>query len=374
MRSTKVLYGILDWGLGHATRSVAIIEALRANGADVEVASRGTALSWLKQRYPSLTMHEKPGKIISYAERFNTVKIASQLPGFAASIKEEQTFVAGLHQENHYDLIISDNCYGFFHPDVYSVFITHQLEVDLPFAVRSVFRTTVKSLIRSFNTVWIPDTPEHIFSGKLSKHTGDIPVEYLGPISHLPVAIRSAFPLVGMVSGPEPHRALMERALIDLFLKDGRPAIVIAGDPERGETTRENITIKPNPSAGELSALLRGAETLVCRSGYSSLMDLAILGKRAILVPTPGQPEQTYLARLWHETFGYATMTQSELESATTLPLMTGLAPTYKGNSLDVAVKRLFELRQAQLQSTGSVTVDKLNYSRQAQLPQTSSR
>jgi UDP:flavonoid glycosyltransferase YjiC (YdhE family) len=360
MRSTKVLFGILDWGLGHATRSVAIIEALRANGADIEVASRGTALSWLRQRYPEVAMCEKPGKSISYAERFNTVKIASQLPAFAASIKEEQTFVAALHQENHYDLIISDNCYGFFHPEVYSVFITHQLEVDLPLALRSVFKSTIKSWIRPFNTVWIPDTPEHIFSGKLSKVSSDMPVEYLGPISHLPIAIRSPYPLVGMVSGPEPHRALMERALIDLFLKDGRQAIVIAGDPRREETSQGNVTIKPNPTAGELSALLRGAETLVCRSGYSSLMDLAIIGKRAILVPTPGQPEQTYLANLWHETFGYAMMSQSELETAKSLPMVTGLAPTYKGNSLEVAVKRLIELRQAQLQSTSSVTVDKL--------------
>ncbi|MFM1932561.1 MAG: hypothetical protein RL226_1864 [Bacteroidota bacterium] len=337
----KVLYGILDWGLGHATRSVPIIECLRAHGADVKVATRGTALRWMQSRFPELEVIEKPGRVITYAERFNTVKIAAQMPGFAASLKEETAFVAEQHRLHGFDLIVSDNCYGFYHPGVKSVLITHQLQVDLPGGLSQLFRTTVKTWIKPFDRLWIPDAPEHPYSGKLAKLPKGIVADYLGAISHLPAPVAADIPLVGMVSGPEPHRTLMEHALVQLFRKDGRQAVVIAGDPGRSESVIDNVTVKPNPSAQELCNLLKGAQTLVCRSGYSSLMDLAVLGKRAILVPTPGQPEQTYLARLWHETFGYGMMTQSELENASSLPSMTGLAPTYKGDLLKAAVSRV---------------------------------
>ena len=38
------------------------------------------------------------------------------------------------------------------------------------------------------------------------------------------------------------------------------------------------------------------SKLLVCRSGYSTLLDLSVIQSRAILIPTPGQPEQEYLS------------------------------------------------------------------------------
>lgn len=127
-----------------------------------------------------------------------------------------------------------------------------------------------------------------------------------------------------MVSGPEPHRKLMELALLRWMKGIPGPCLLIAGRPGDKVEVNDHVTVWPDPSAEDLAGALCGAETIVCRSGYSSLLDLAALGQRAILVPTPGQPEQLLLARHWAQTFGMATCTQHELES--------GLVPVVSGS------------------------------------------
>ena len=61
----------------------------------------------------------------------------------------------------------------------------------------------------------------------------------------------------------------------------------------------------------ELAEVLRHAKHIIARSGYSTIMDLAALGllnskiknriSKIELIPTPGHPEQEYLAARFAE-------------------------------------------------------------------------
>ena len=133
----------------------------------------------------------------------------------------------------------------------------------------------------------------------------------------------------------------MEQALKAWMKTDGEPALLIAGRPCAQPQVDGRLTVWPDPTAEELAGALKGADTIVCRSGYSSLLDLAALGKRAILIPTPGQPEQVYLAKHWAQAFGMATCTQKQLESGQ-LPSPAGATPLLDANSR--AEKTLDEL------------------------------
>ena len=123
----------------------------------------------------------------------------------------------------------------------------------------------------------------------------------------------------------------MEQALMAWMKADDEPALLIAGRPGAQPQVDGHVTVWPDPTAEELAGALKGADTIVCRSGYSSLLDLAALGKRAILIPTPGQPEQVYLAKHWAEAFGIATCTQKQLEAGA-LPKPVGSVPHLEAN------------------------------------------
>jgi UDP-N-acetylglucosamine:LPS N-acetylglucosamine transferase len=135
-----------------------------------------------------------------------------------------------------------------------------------------------------------------------------------------------------MVSGLEPHRGLMEAALRDWMSDTKKPCLVIAGQPGGGVQVDGHITTWCDPSDAELASALQEANTVVCRSGYSSQLDLAALGTRAILIPTPGQPEQEALGKLWASRFGFTCLTQKQLEAGNLPEHATGSLPDEPAN------------------------------------------
>ena len=65
-------------------------------------------------------------------------------------------------------------------------------------------------------------------------------------------------------------------------------------------------------SAVSLNELICSSEFVIARSGYSTIMDLVQLGKKNILIPTPGQPEQEYLAAFLHSKKIIFSVTEDE--------------------------------------------------------------
>lgn len=322
-----VLFALLDWGMGHATRTAPLIQFAVDQGWAVHVATKGTALAFLRTQFSpeAISFHTKPGPDITYAKRGTWMKIAAQVPEFLSSIRKETSWTAEFVARHGITHIVSDNCYGVHHPDIPCVLMSHQLQLPVPNAVAALASTFVNKHAAQFRSVWIPDDESVGLSGALTSHHQLPHAEYVGILSRLsPHAAQGNWRTVGMVSGPEPHRKLMELALLRWMKGIPGPCLLIAGRPGDKVEVNDHVTVWPDPSAEDLAGALRGAETIVCRSGYSSLLDLAALGQRAILVPTPGQPEQLLLARHWAQTFGMATCTQHELES--------GLVPVVSGS------------------------------------------
>jgi predicted glycosyltransferase len=127
------------------------------------------------------------------------------------------------------------------------------------------------------------------------------PVTYLGLLSRFEIKETEAkYDVCIILSGPEPQRTIFEKIILkDLFnLQD--KIILVRGLPGAApfqKLPNSSVVIKNHLPSGELNEIIQQSKFVICRSGYSSVMDLAKLQKRALLVPTPAQTEQEYLAR-----------------------------------------------------------------------------
>ncbi|MDG2245166.1 MAG: glycosyltransferase [Flavobacteriales bacterium] len=345
MRRPKVLFAILDWGLGHASRSTPLAEWLVDNDCEVTIASSGTAQKWLEGTFPAAEIIVKPGIDIHYAKRFTSLKIAAQGGAFLNSILAERKWTKSLHEKHQFDFIVSDNCYGVKHEGVPSFLITHQLNLPLPSLVKKATKSAFEGFFEGFSEIWVPDSNSQL-SGQLSKASLNIKVEEIGSLSHLTNSEpASDGKIVGMVSGPEPHRSLLSGMMGELFEKLNTSCIIFGGIPDGEPKTSGQVQFIPHPTSEQLSTELSRAKYIVCRSGYSSLMDLAHLKKQALLVPTPDQKEQEYLANHWKEQFNFATVAQQDFKKLTRLPELGGQIPQMTTNQKAFAkLKEVIEL------------------------------
>jgi UDP:flavonoid glycosyltransferase YjiC (YdhE family) len=306
----KVLIAPLDWGLGHAARCMPVIDQLLSNGHAVHLAGNGASLLFLKDKYPQLPAHELPGYNIRYPVGKNaSVQILLQSPRMFRTIQQEHRFVEKIVADHHIDSIISDNRYGVWNKKCKNVIICHQVAIQSPdgFAwLNPLFLRAHFRMMKNFDVLWIPDEPGDInLSGKLS-HGFRIPMPhiYIGTLSRFAglkkqtaAATGKKYRIVALLSGNEPQRTFFERQLIPELKKQDDTCLLIQGVTEKKSwQTDGNLDIATFLQANEMISILQEAETIICRSGYSTLMDLAALGKKAILVPTPGQTEQEYLA------------------------------------------------------------------------------
>jgi predicted glycosyltransferase len=301
----SVLVAVLDWGLGHATRSIPIIRELQHQNTRVIMAGNGPSLALLRQEFPDLKCYELPDYGIRYAEEINMLwTLARQLPRLRRAMKAEFKAVSLIVQTEGINAIISDNRYGCYKDGVLSVIVCHQLNLQLPKGWRwltGLVNAWHEKYLLRFDQIWVPDMPDKSlsFSGDLSKT--DLPnVNRIGILSRFGENVNSyssKFDLVALVSGPEPQRTVFEdimRMQVKNF--DGN-ALLVKGLPESREYTFAGSLVEVNHlEASELDQILRETRLVVARAGYSTIMDLAVLGKKAILIPTPGQTEQEYLA------------------------------------------------------------------------------
>jgi UDP-N-acetylglucosamine:LPS N-acetylglucosamine transferase len=151
-----------------------------------------------------------------------------------------------------------------------------------------------------------------------------------------------------VISGPEPQRTIFEKLVIDQVQPLGISAMVVCGRPEADEVkTRGRVTIVLHLPAGELNRVFNSAGVILARAGYSTIMDLAATGRKAILVPTPGQTEQEYLARRLHEQGIFLSQTQSDMNLGKALKEVdnfTGIQWSIKDNLLTEQIERLIAL------------------------------
>lgn len=226
-----------------------------------------------------------------------------RLPRMIFAILGEYLWLRKTQRVHRWDLIISDNRYGFRHPGVPSVFITHQINIRTE--ISSVADRLVKkinhALIRRFNECWIPDESAWPgLAGTLS-HGGIPPrARYIGPLSRFtPSSDLQRSGLLIMLSGPEPQRTLLESKILNELKSYKGTVTLIRGLPVATDlpSVQDGQIILNHLPAETLGRCMSGASLVICRAGYSSVMDLVCTGTPAVLIPTPGQTEQEYLAR-----------------------------------------------------------------------------
>lgn len=319
MSALKILVAPLDWGLGHATRCIPIVNELVSNGCAVTIAAEGKVLQVLREEFPRLSFLPLKGYRIFYHKGRNgfAFKMARQIPRIIAVISYEQAWLREVMEEHQFDMVISDNRYGLYTKRAYSVFITHQLNIKTgigTWADRWLRRINYW-YIKRFDECWVPDFEEvPNLAGVLSHPLVAPPnVRYLGPLSRLvKINTEKKYDLVFILSGPEPRRSLWERALLkELHRYRGR-VLLIRGLPEDAPPVAVAAPVEViNFAASEaLNAVIQQAEWVICRSGYTSIMDLVQLRQKAILVPTPGQAEQEYLAQWLYSNNIFYTCTE----------------------------------------------------------------
>lgn len=352
--SPTVLVAPLHWGLGHATRCIPIIDELLAQGADVVLGSDGAALALLQDHYPHLPAVELPTYGIRYPTRYMGYNMAVQLPRIQRTIQLERKKTATIVQEYGIDALISDNRYGVHHPECPSVFVTHQLHLRLspPFFQRMV-NGLLHRRLRVFDACWVPDwetAPQ--LSGNLGHPAiAQPPTTYVGPLSrlqHLPEQ-STCWDIVAVLSGPEPQRQYLEDALVEQLQTHPIRALVVSGRP--ADTTRRQLGPQLYQqdfmAQAELQQTLAESHLLVARSGYTTVLDCAAMGRSCVLwVPTPGQTEQEYLAeRLVAQGIGMR-QAQKDLNvwaawAALKSPVDPWEPPISEGGGLATAIRKL---------------------------------
>jgi uncharacterized protein (TIGR00661 family) len=317
-----VLVAPLNWGLGHATRCIPIIRALQENHYTPIIASDGEALALLKKEFPYLLCLELPSYQIEYPEDASKFrwKMMQQLPKILEALLAEKKIIKGW--VNKYNLcgIISDNRLGVRSKKVPSVFITHQLRV-LTGSTTWFSSSLHQNFIQKFDEVWIPDFADELnLSGKMGHLKNPEPNhKYIGPLSRFTKKdLPKKYDLFVLLSGPEPHRGKIEIQLREMLNSYTGNLLFVSGkiEAEQKKFSLDSHTYMNFMTSSQVEQAMQESALVLCRSGYSTVMDLVALNKKAFFIPTPGQFEQEYLAKRLKKAgfFPFAKQSQFKLE------------------------------------------------------------
>lgn len=316
----RYLVAPLNWGLGHATRCIPLIEDLLRQGHEVHLASDGAAFDLLGAEFPQLPQHELPSYHIRYDTRNMVWNIARQLPRLLYAILAEKRATAALMRQYHFDVILSDNRYGCFHHQAESILLTHQLQPLMPSPwLQKMVNWALKPIFAQFDTIWVPDSAEAPgLSGDLSHNCNMHPdIRFIGTLSRMQhMDVEREYDIAVVLSGPEPQRTWFEQRLLEQLLVLPYRTIVVQGQTRQKKHffADDHLEVVSYMTTGDLNRVLAASALVICRSGYSSIMDLAVLEKPALLIPTPGQTEQEYLADMLANQHHYIVQEQEKID------------------------------------------------------------
>ena len=332
-----VLLSPLSWGLGHAMRDIPIIKTLLAHDHDVTIAACGNALNALKQEFPQCRFIEFEDYPSPYSSgSLFLPKFFLYLPILLTAVSKERQQLAKILAKDRYDLIISDNRLGAYSSEVPSIFITHQLHYHMPFAIWPVelFALRINTYLhRKYDRIIVPDNPPGALSlaGKLAL-AGSADTQSRAFFSGILTSIQKRdctedLNYLVIISGPEPQRTKLEEILLPSIPELDGTSMVILGSPKRKTeiTGTDSCTVKGYVSNEEKVQLMNRAKFVICRSGYTTMMELAELQKKkAFFIPTPGQTEQEYLSWYYQKQGWFYSQSQYRLNLAVDLPAAQG--------------------------------------------------
>lgn len=303
---TRVLITPLDWGLGHATRCIPVIRELQRRDCEVLVAGSGDSLTLLQREYPDMKTFVLPAYRPRYPRKGSMPRsMAAQLPHFMAAIRSEHRVTEQIIDREGIHYLISDNRYGCWSARIPSAFITHQSNILMPKRfgwLQPLVRTMNDRLISRFQRLWIPDFPgDHSLAGELisfGPSRARVSRSYIGWLSRFQRRsnVEEKYDVLALFSGPEPQRTLFEDIVMPQLVRSRLRYRIVRGLPCAQEP-QEDERISHFLTSEALQPELEAARIIIARSGFSTVMDLQALGKKAVFVPTPGQTEQEHIAK-----------------------------------------------------------------------------
>lgn len=336
-KQRRILISPLEWGLGHATRCIPIIDALLELGVQVVIAANGSGKIVLQSHFKQCEFIDIPKYNIAYsANGAMTIKLLLQIPGIMYSAIQEHTTLKRIIKKHRIDGVISDNRFGLWSTSIPSVYITHQLQI-MPPKRWKIFKPLLLKLhqhiIKRFDICWVPDIKEDYgLSGELGHVTNTTAhTHYIGILSRFSNCenrLPTEEHFVAIVSGPEPQRTIFENVLYEQMQMLQTRCTIISGRPDiTRKQQKGHISIIPHLTDREMRQLICTASVIICRPGYSSMMDLYRLNRRAVIVPTPGQTEQEYLADYYQGKGWHYVMKQGNLNLLKASKELTNLHP-----------------------------------------------
>ncbi len=359
----RILVAPLDWGLGHAARCIPLIKKLIEKDFEVKLGGSGISGKLLQMEFPDLPYEEIPGYEVTYSTKLPmSIAMLRQAPGILRSIQQERKWLEEKMEREEIDVVISDHRYGLHHKNAHCIFMAHQLFIssgsnDL---LEPVLWKINRSYIENFNMCWIPDLPgETNASGKLShKLAIPFPHAFIGLLSRLTPSQqhkkRPALPVgryqaAFILSGLEPLRTEFEHLIIDQMdrLTEGKYILIRGTNQHIKKQVPENLEVVDISDSVFTNEVIHASEMVVSRAGYSSIMDYLVAGSKALLVPTPGQTEQEYLARYHTEAGNFYSTLQDQLDLGRDLALASTFHSQFINNPnlLDLAIDELIKTR-----------------------------
>ncbi len=355
-RKKNILICPLDWGLGHATRMVPVIEMFLNKDANVIIAADNAPLEFLKQRFSNCDFVKLPGFVPKYPKgKAMALKMALQFPEMKKQAVKANKLLQEIIAKKKIDIVISDNRYELHSPKVYSVFITHQLKiktVGFQKLMSPFISWQANNYIKKFNELWIPDFKQNPnLSGDLS-HMVNLPIKqysFIGPLSrfsNVNVDVqKKEFDVLVILSGPEPQRSMLESKLEKQLLKTNLKVIFLLGKPNLQDSeTKDNILKIPHLPDKKFAQMIVNSKLVISRPGYSTIMDLVVFGKQAVFVPTPGQTEQEYLSKRLEKQGSYYYQQQDEIDVELAIEKSKYYTTIKVNNSFDLLNKRISAL------------------------------
>jgi len=319
----KIVISPLNWGFGHAGRMIPVAQKLQQMGHEVIFGANADLIPMIRQELPGIDMIEIPGMRMRYS-RFmpQYMAVLLQVPAVIIASLSEHRQLKRIVRDKHPDIVISDNRFGFFNPNVFCVYVTHMLRIPFPKPFRFLEFVGIilhRIVINRYDACLVPDMmgPENL-AGHLS-HVKRMPGNtfYAGllsrftPMNTMPE--REPY-ICLMLSGPEPQRTILLKKVAAAAEKNKKKLVVLSASGIDTSHYKDFITFVTGQPSSVLQGYIEKADMVICRSGYTSLMELASLSKGAIIIPTPGQTEQEYLGEYNNGRRGFICLRQNELD------------------------------------------------------------
>ena len=324
IKQKKILIAPLDWGLGHASRCVPIIKLLKEQkNTKIYLAVNEKIKNFYQSEFTDVEYVFLKGYDIEYAEKFHYLKTIFNAAKIVFNIYSENQSLKKIIKTHQIDAVISDNRYGLYHSNIKTVFIGHQINIQSPFGT-SILRKISDYFINRFDESWIPDGDKNKSLAGNLVHSSKLPeksflIGHLSRFSEKDTIEEKKGNLLVLLSGPEPQKSILKNILISQIpvLKEFFQGEIyfLTGQPEKAENIKvEGIHFVSHLPQHQLEKLIKEAELIICRPGYTSIMEMAALQKKLLVIPTPKQTEQEYLATYLEKKGNLFSLNQDDIK------------------------------------------------------------